>query len=147
LPLPPNPPPSPPPKPPPPDAPPPRLSALDATGVGVAVPGAPVSPDVSIQGLGLTTSDGDYLPIVKIAPTYPMSARSRGIEGYCLVEYTVTTAGTVRDVEVIESEPRGVFDRASIDAALRFKYRPRVVDGEPIEVRGVKNLFRFELED
>ncbi len=95
---------------------------------------------------GLVASDGDYLPIVKIAPIYPPVAQSRGIEGHCLVEYTVTTAGTVRDAVVIDSEPRGIFDRVSIQAALKFKYRPREVNGEPIEVRGVRNLFRYELE-
>jgi len=58
----------------------------------------------------------------------------------------VTTTGTVRDPVVVEAEPRGIFDKASIDAALKFKYKPRVVNGEPIEVRGVRNLFRYRLE-
>jgi protein TonB len=101
---------------------------------------------MSVSGLGLVASDGDYLPIVKIAPVYPARAQSRGIEGYCLVEYTVTTTGTTKDVVVVEAEPPGIFNKASIAAALKFKYRPRVVDGEPIEVYGVRNLFRYELE-
>ncbi len=140
-------------KPPAPEAPPPesirpRTDALDpAAAAAMPVPGpVPATLDLDVQGLGLVASDGDYLPIVKIAPAYPMAARNRGIEGHCLVEYTVTSAGTVIDVIVIESEPRGLFDRASIEAAQKFKYRPRVVNGEPISVRGVRNLFRFILE-
>jgi protein TonB len=133
---------------PPPQAVQPRVDALDEAQVSVAVPVAPVDVGVGMQvsGLGLVASDGDYLPIVKIAPVYPAAARSRGIEGYCLVEYTVTELGTTKDVVVIESEPSGIFNKVSIAAALKFKYRPRVVNGEPIEVHGVRNLFRYELE-
>ena len=121
---------------------------MDETQVSIAVPTAQVDVgmEMSISGLGLVASDGDYLPIVKIAPVYPASAQSRGIEGFCLVEYSVTAAGTTRDPKVIEAEPAGIFNKVSIAAALKFKYRPRVVNGEPIEVHGVRNLFRYELE-
>lgn len=136
-----------------PDAPPPqviqpRTDAIDETPMAVSAPSAPmdVGVEMSVQGLGLVASDGEYLPIVKIAPVYPAAAQARGIEGYCLVEYTVTSAGTVRDVRVVEADPQGIFNKASIAAAEKFKYRPRVVDGEAIEVHGVRNLFRYELE-
>ncbi|MCP4573662.1 MAG: TonB family protein [bacterium] len=133
---------------PPPEAVQPRVDTVEDTRMEVSVPTAPmdVGVEMSVANLGLVASDGDYLPIVKIAPVYPPVAQSRGIEGHCLVEYTVTTAGTVKDVIVVESDPKGIFDRVSIQAALKFKYRPRVVNGEPIEVRGVRNLFRYELE-
>jgi len=126
----------------------PRTDAVEESEVAVEVPVAPVDVGVemNVSGLGLVASDGDYLPIVKIAPMYPPVAQSRGIEGYCLVEYTVTTAGTVKDVTVVEADPKGIFDKVSIAAALKFKYRPRVVNGEPIEVRGVRNMFRYNLE-
>lgn len=126
----------------------PRIDAMEDSRVAIAVPAVPVDlgMEMSVAGLGLVASDGDYLPIVKIAPVYPPVAQTRGIEGYCLVEYTVTVAGTTRDVVVIEAEPSGIFDKVSIDAALKFKYRPRVVNGEPIEVRGVRNVFRYQLE-
>ncbi|MCP4550195.1 MAG: energy transducer TonB [bacterium] len=116
--------------------------------VGMAIPVAPgdVAVAMNISGLGLTASDGEYLPIVKIAPVYPRVAQNRGIEGYCLVEYTVTSIGTIRDAKVIDAKPANIFDKVSITAALKFKYRPRVVNGEPIDVHGVRNLFRFELE-
>jgi protein TonB len=133
---------------PPPEAVEPRVDSIDPAQVAAGVPVAPTEVDVavSIEGLGLVASDGDYLPIVKIAPAYPMIARTRGIEGYCIVEYTVTSAGTTKDVVVIEADPKGVFNKVSIEAALKFKYRPRVVNGEPIEVRGVRNIFRYQLE-
>ena len=126
----------------------PRVDDIDDVQMTVAVPAAPadMGVEMSVKGLGLVASDGDYLPIVKIAPVYPAMAQSRGIEGTCLVEYTVTTAGTTRDVVVVEADPPGVFNKVSVAAAMKFKYRPRVVDGEPIEVYGGRNLFRYQLE-
>ncbi len=92
-------------------------------------------------------ADGEYLPIVKVEPVYPRRAQQRGIEGYVLLEFTVTTSGAVRDPVVVEAKPPGIFDRSAIQAALKFKYRPKVANGEPMEVSGVRNLIKFEIEE
>ena len=103
--------------------------------------------DFSIAGAwGMSASDGEYLPIVKVAPIYPRRAQTRGIEGYCIIEYTVTKSGSIRDPEAIDCSPQGIFESASVKASLKFKYKPRVVDGEAIEVAGVQNKFTYELE-
>ncbi|MAT92591.1 MAG: energy transducer TonB [Halioglobus sp.] len=107
-------------------------------------PAASVSLDISTSGM--SSGDGEYLPIVKVAPIYPRRAQTRGITGYCIVEYTVTTSGAIRDPVAVDCQPSGVFERASVKAALKFKYKPRVVDGEAIEVAGVQNKFTYELE-
>jgi periplasmic protein TonB len=57
----------------------------------------------------------------------------------------VTETGAVENPIVIEAEPPGIFDRAAMNAAVRFKYRPRVIDGEPVRVHGVQNRIVFEL--
>lgn len=107
---------------------------------------ADVAADVSLDGgLALESGDGEYLPIVKVQPVYPRRALQRGIEGYVIVEFTVDRTGAVRDPIVIEAEPEGLFDRAAMDAARKFKYKPRVVNGEPTEVSGVQNRISFEL--
>ncbi len=102
--------------------------------------------DVSISSSGMSSGDGEYLPIVKVAPIYPRRAQTRGITGYCIVEYIVTKTGSIRDPQPVDCQPQGVFERASLKAAEKFKYKPRVVDGEPIEVAGVQNKFTYELE-
>ena len=86
-----------------------------------------------------------YLPIVKVAPVYPARAASRGLEGYVIVEYTVTRTGSTRDPIVIESSS-SLFERAALDSALKYKYKPRVINGEAVEVPGVRTIIRFELE-
>jgi len=137
-----------PPKPeePPPDMPQPQQDAVDPNMQTIAVSAMSASTDMSIGGFGLAVSDGDYLPIVKVAPVYPRRALSRGLEGFVIVEFTVTKTGTVRDPFVVESTS-SLFERAALGAVLKFKYKPRVVDGEPIEVAGVQNKITFELED
>ncbi len=97
-------------------------------------------------GIGLAPGDGEYLPIVKVAPIYPSRALSRGIEGYVIVEFTVTKTGGVRDAYVVEADPENVFDRAATRAALKFKYKPRMVDGQPVELPGVQNMITFRIE-
>jgi len=106
-----------------------------------------VKAEVEIGVGGNLGGDGEYLPIVKVAPIYPRRAQTRGITGYCIVEYTVTTSGAIRDPVAVDCQPAGVFEKESVKAALKFKYKPRVVDGEPIEVAGVQNKFTYELEN
>jgi protein TonB len=97
-------------------------------------------------GLSLDSGDGDYLPIVKVAPIYPRRAQARGISGYVIVEFTVTKNGSVKDPVVVEANPESLFDRAAMDAVLKFKYKPRVVDGEAMAVAGVQNKITFQID-
>ena len=135
--------------PPPPDQPPPNMPkpTFDSdVSTGVEIGAVDVNVDVTIEGGGFS-HDGEYLPIVKVAPIYPRRAQTRGIEGFVLLEFVVTATGAVRDPVVVEAEPPGIFDRAAINAALKFKYKPKVVNGAPIEVAGVRNLIKFELQE
>lgn len=110
--------------------------------------GAPGQLSASLDlsmGSGLSATDGEYLPIVKVAPNYPRRALSRGQEGDVLLEYVVTKQGTVRDPVVLQTSDT-VFDEAAIESALRYKYKPRVVSGEAIEVPAVRTWVRFRLQ-
>jgi protein TonB len=132
-----------------PEQPPPDLSTPDIDmdmNVDVVNVAPLAAVDVSITTSAMAAGDGEYLPIVKVAPIYPRRAQTRGITGYCIVEYTVTTSGAIRDPVAVDCQPSGVFDKASVKASLKFKYKPRVVDGEAIEVAGVRNKFTYELE-
>ena len=132
-----------------PEEPPPDME-MEQLDVNMDVDIENVAPRANINisiGTGtMAQGDGEYLPIVKVAPIYPRRAQTRGISGYCIVEYTVTTSGAIRDPRAVDCQPSGVFDKASVKASLKFKYKPRMVDGEPIEVAGVRNKFTYELE-
>ena len=137
--------PPPPPDEPPPDMPKPEFESSDISQ-GVDVGAVDVNVNLNVEGGGFS-SDGEYLPIVKVNPQYPRRAQTRGIEGYVLLEYIVTKTGAVRDPVVIEAKPPGIFNRAAINAALKYKYKPKVVNGEPIDVAGVKTRITFEMAD
>jgi len=121
----------------------PNKANLDAMNLGG------LDMDMKIDsGLGgINTGDGEYLPIIKVAPIYPRSAAQRGIQGFVVLEFTVTELGTVIDPQVINAEPEGIFNRAAMDAALKFKYKPKIVDGKAVAVTGVRNIIRFELQN
>ena len=137
--------PPPPPDEPPPDMPKPEFDSSDVSS-GVDIGAVDVNVDLNVGGGGFS-SDGEYLPIVKVAPVYPRRAQTRGIEGYVLLQFTVTKTGAVKDPVVVEAKPTGIFDRAAINAALKFKYKPKVVNGAAIDVAGVLHRITFELAD
>ena len=128
----------------PPELPSPDMSNDFDNSMAVSVSAPSMDASMSIGGVGFGVTDGEYLPIVKVAPVYPSRALSRGLEGYVIVEFTVTRTGTVADVVVVESTS-SLFERAASEAALKFKYKPRVIDGEPVEVPGVRNKITFEI--
>jgi protein TonB len=138
-----------PPKPPevPPEVPPQEMDSVDPNAPSINVPAPTIAQGVDIGGPGgMNIAEGDYLPIVRVAPVYPARALSRGLEGYVDMEFFVTSAGTVRD-PVVSFSTSSLFERAAIRAVLKFKYKPRVVDGVPVEVPGVKTRITFKIED
>jgi len=134
---------------PPPQPPTPQLENLNPNAEKIAISAVPVETDIEMSGgFSLGVGEGDYLPIVKVAPIYPQRALSRGIEGFCVVQYTVTRQGTIRDPVIVESMCSStLFQRASIQASLKFKYKPRVIDGQAVEVPGVQNKFTYEITE
>ena len=138
-----------PPKPPetPPETPPQDMDNIDPSAPSINVAPPTVATETSIGGPGgMNIAEGDYLPIVRVAPVYPARALSRGLEGYVDLSFTVTTTGTVRDPIVLFSTS-SLFERAAIRAVLKFKYKPRVVDGVPVDVPDVKTRISFQIEE
>lgn len=103
---------------------------------------------VVLTGYVYGQDDGylEYELLSSVSPVYPPRALERGIEGTCVVEYTVSTEGTTNNIRAIDCQPVGIFDEASIAAASQFKYFPRMVNGQTVDVTGVMNRFRFIVE-
>lgn len=138
-----------PPKPPetPPETPPQEMDNMDpdAPSINVAAPTVTANTDIGGPG-AMNIAEGDYLPIVRVAPVYPARALSRGLEGFVDLSFTVTATGTVKDPIILQSSST-LFERAALRAVLKFKYKPRVVDGVPVEVPGVKTRISFQIEE
>lgn len=139
-----------PPKPPevedkPPDIPPPQMDSMDPNAPKVNLSRVGVNIDMQMGGTDFAV-DGEYLPIVRVEPIYPRRAQSRGIEGYCDMEFTVLKTGEVTDAVAVECS-NSVFTNSSIKAVLKWKYKPRVVNGEPIDSPGVRTRLTYQFED
>lgn len=108
-----------------------------------------VSACGGINLFGSNEADGDFLPLVAIAPQYPTRAALQGIEGWALVGFTVAKTGKVAQdsVVVLDAEPAEIFDRTSTRAALKFEFKPRIKNGRAVDVEGVQYVFRYKLED
>jgi protein TonB len=135
------------------EPPPPDLDLSDTPKPGqeamaIAAPSADF--DLALAGgphLGGPPSDSDIIPLVRVLPQYPPRAMSQGIEGWVLVEFTISAAGTVKDPVVIDSYPSSIFNRAMLRAIRKWKYKAKIVDGVAVERTGVRVRQNFELED
>jgi protein TonB len=71
--------------------------------------------------------------ISQMFPQYPEGARWRGIEGVVVVDYIIGKDGHVTDVKVLQ-EAHPLLTKAAVAAVKRWRFRPTVVNGEPVEV-------------
>jgi protein TonB len=152
--------------PPPPDSPPPEApqpsfdTPIDSRGYTMSK--LTVETDASPTGPGLVISDGEYLPIVQVQPNYPRQALARGMVGWVIIEFTVTEIGAVSDPIIVANcavvqqsanqvechdHPNRIFDTAALRAALKFKYKPKVINGVAMATAGVQNKITFELDE
>ncbi|WP_417688451.1 energy transducer TonB [Pseudidiomarina sp.] len=143
-----TPPPPPPPPAQPPETPPNEPDTSDADGMNldlgfdVDVGGTETGFDAS----GAMMRDGEAVPVVRINPRYPPAAARDGVEGWVMLRFTIDKTGGVTDVEVIDSNPRRVFDQEARRALLRWKYNPKMVDGKPVEQPGQTVQLDFSLD-
>ncbi|WP_286830273.1 MULTISPECIES: energy transducer TonB [Kordiimonas] len=117
-------------------------------GINITPGEIPVPTDIGADSLlkldGL--SDGERIPIVRVQPIYPRRALEHGVEGWVVLEFTVTKQGTVENAVVIDAEPKGYFERSALAAIQKYKYKPTVVDGQARESKGQYRM-TFELTE
>ena len=91
-------------------------------------------------------SDRDIIPLVRINPDYPPRALSRGLQGWVIVQFTISATGTVKDAKVVDSS-NSIFDEAALKAIARWRYNPKVEEGVAVERVGVQTKLVFQLEN
>ncbi|MDX1725287.1 MAG: TonB family protein [Pseudomonas sp.] len=120
-------------------APTPSLSGLSA---GAAAPSAPAPSESAGQTGG---PESEVMPLNDVSPDYPRYALQRGIEGHVKLAFTITRAGAVENIRVIEASPQNVFEREARRAAVRWRFAPRTESGLAVAREAVKTLY-FRLE-
>jgi protein TonB len=129
----------------------PDLDLQPLTGIDVSI----AKPKANFKAGGSFFRDGEYIPLFKVQPIYPRRAQERGTQGYAIVAFTITDSGSVEDAKPLEGycgDPQGpqeemrpcsIFNSASARAALKLKYKPKIVDGKATSVEGVLHRFTF----
>lgn len=89
---------------------------------------------------------GGIVAYLKTQAIYPSRALSRGIEGHVDLAFDITSAGSTTNIRVIDAQPKGTFERASISALKKWKYKVPVIDGAAQEQVDMMTRMTFELE-
>ncbi|MBK3847499.1 MULTISPECIES: energy transducer TonB [Stutzerimonas] len=126
-------------------APAPSLAGLTAASAPAAPP-APAAPSAD-ETAGQSGPEQEVMPLNDVRPEYPYRARQRGIEGHIKLAFTITAAGKVENIRVLEASPSNVFDREARRAAARWRFAPRTENGSAVSREAVKTLhFRLQGE-
>lgn len=113
-----------------------RDMKLTAAGLSIAA-----SLFVGICVLPATGAQADDVKAIKtVAPEYPRGAERRKIEGYVVLEYTISASGDVQDVKVVESTPEGIFEDAAAEAVAQWKFEKT---GSPVTNKQTKISFKL----
>lgn len=108
--------------------------------------GGHYQPTVEVGG-PLIPVDNQLVIAIGFPPEYPNRALMRGIEGYAIVGFSVSAVGSVVAPYIVESEPNTVFDRSSLKAISKFKYKARMVNGRAVSTDGQRYMFTFKLDN
>ncbi len=76
--------------------------------------------------------------IYKVTPLYPPIAVAARVEGTIVMQATISKIGTIENLRVVGGPP--MLQQAAIDAVRQWRYRPYVLDGQPVEVETTVNV-------
>ena len=85
-----------------------------------------VAPPIRISRM----SEGDL--VRKVLPAYPPLARSARIQGQVVLQAVISKQGVIENLKVLAGHPMLV--PAAIEAVRQWRYRPYVLNNEPVEV-------------
>jgi len=120
-----------------PDAPAPSMMGSAATGAGAPPPdlvsGAGSAPKPILQTLNISQGVSRGLLMKKVTPVYPKTALSMRIEGAVEWQATISKTGDITHVKVLSGDQQ--LTRAAADAVKQWKYKPYLLNGEPVEIQ------------
>lgn len=118
----------------------PVLDAAPVSGTsplpGIAAPNAATLPMPTAQPEHPAKIGGNVKEpklIASVAPAYPLSARSSGVQGDVLIETTIDKSGNVVRTHVVSGP--AMLRPSALEALKHWKYDPSRLDGEPVEVQ------------
>jgi protein TonB len=86
----------------------------------------------------VSTGTAEGLLIHKTLPVYPPIAIAARAEGTVILAATISKAGTIENLRIVGGPP--LLQRAALDAVSTWRYRPYLLDGQPVEVETTVNV-------
>jgi peptidyl-prolyl cis-trans isomerase A (cyclophilin A) len=108
---------------------------------GEPVPPAPgEAPPAGAQPRIVNISAGVAVGMLisKTQPVYPIDAKKAGVSGTVVVAAIIDTDGTMKELHVVSGPD--LLQQAALDAVKAWRYRPYLLNGEPVEVRTQINI-------
>ena len=93
----------------------------------------------------MTAANRPLQLLSSVDPDFPAAAKTQGLQGYVVIEYTVSVEGQVVNARVVESEPAGVFDQSALAAVTQWLYKPMVRKGQVLQAEKVHSRLEFRL--
>jgi periplasmic protein TonB len=120
---------------------------LGSSASGAGIPGSdpfshastPAPRVVHPQGpVPISTGVAEGMAISRPSPIYPAIAKAAGIQGTVVLQATISKTGTIEGLRVLDGPP--MLRRAALDAVQQWRYRPYLLNGEPVEVETTINV-------
>ena len=110
---------------------------LHGGGTNLSVVRGPTGPQHISSGVAIG------LVIHKVIPNYPPIARTVHLEGTVILQATISKGGTIENLRVVTGP--AMLQQAAIDAVAQWRYRPYLLNGQPVEVETTVNV-EFKLQ-
>jgi len=119
------------------DAPAPSMEGIATTGAGAPPPDLVSStgsaPKPILQTMNISQGVSRGLLIKKVQPSYPTNALALRLEGAVELLATISKTGDITHVKVLSGDQQ--LTRAATDAVKQWKYKPYLLNGEPVEIQ------------
>jgi peptidyl-prolyl cis-trans isomerase A (cyclophilin A) len=99
-------------------------------------PGTPSGSQSNVVNISAGVAQG--LLVSKVPPVYPIDAKKDGVQGAVVLQATIGTDGSVKDLRVLSGPD--LLRQAALDAVKQWRYRPYLLNGQPVEVRTTINI-------
>ena len=116
--------------------------AACAASIFMSWPAAIASAD---EAFGPGNAPQELLALPEVQ--YPPAAEIADIEGWCIVEFDISSAGIPEDPSIAECKPRKVFEDASLSAISTARYKPAMRNGVAVPVANIRLKLSFVLKD
>ncbi|WNJ95147.1 energy transducer TonB [Vibrio ruber] len=122
----------------------PTMASVPELGLSAGLDGVAIqAPALDINAIG---SSQQAVPLYQVKPDYPPKAMRRQIEGSVTLQFDIDETGRAINIQVIDSQPKRIFDRSARRAISQWKFQPRVVNGKAEKQVGMTQVIKFEMD-